>query len=303
MPAGHAVAPIDALAPMVDGRYDDAFVTVEAVHGERPPRRGQTVRTEHFDLTAAMDGRVHLAHAVPRSAVDDDLAGILQDELFGPGWLRGGDLFERVLAGVVRTSAEDALDAWELFYRNTIARLDAPRDPSPDSSGHGCIDGYAPVHDHAFELVTPGSVLELGCCFGFLALRIAGTGRPVIASDVSRGKVRLLDAMAVRLGVPLHTVTADAARFPAEDGLADTVLAIHLLEHLEPAHGTQVVEEALRLAARRVVVAVPLEEEPNETFGHVRTVSLDDLRRWGRASGHRFDVHDLHGGWLVIDVA
>jgi SAM-dependent methyltransferase len=292
--------PIDPLGPTVDGRYDDPFVTVEAVHGERPPRLGHTVRTEHFDLTAG-DGRVHLTHVVPPSRVDGDLAGILLDELFGPGWLRGGDLFERIFTGVVRTCAEDALDGWELFYRNTLRRFDASGEATQDGTRHGCIDGYAPVHDHACRLVRPGPVLELGCCFGFLALRLARSGRPVTASSGCRGTVTLLDAMASRLGVPLRTVTADAARFPAEDGVADTVLAIHLLEHLEPAHGAQVVDEALRLATRRVVVAVPLEDEPNETFGHVRTVSLDDLRRWGRASGHAFDVHEFHGGWLVID--
>ena len=120
---------------------------------------------------------------------------------------------------------------------------------------------------------------------------------------MSRGTVALLEAIAPRLGVRLGTTTADAARFPGPDGLADTVLAVHLLEHLEPAHGAQVVAEALRLAVRRVVVAVPLEDEANETYGHVRTVSLDDLCRWGRSTGLACDVHEFHGGWLVIDKA
>ncbi len=166
---------------------------------------------------------------------------------------------------------------------------------------HGSIDGYAPVHDHVMELLVPGSVLELGCCFGFLSLRIAASGRPTTASDVSAGTVRLLAAIAPRLGVDLGTATADAARYPASDGVADTVLAIHLLEHLEPGHGAQVVAEALRLARRRVVVAVPFEEEADETYGHVRTVTMDDLHRWGRSSGRTYDVHEFHGGWLVID--
>lgn len=303
------VGPIDALAPTVGGRYEDPLVTVEAVHGERPALHGRIVRTEHFDVTAE-DGRVKVAHVVPPTAVDDDLAGILQHELFGPGWLRGGDLFERVFTGVVRTSAENALDAWELFYRNTTARLgeSPPGGRAGSSAGragphHGSIDGYAPVHEHTLGLLGRGSVLELGCCFGFLSLRIARSGHPTIASDVSRGTTRLLDAMAPRLGVRLTTVTADAARFPAADGLAETVLAVHLLEHLEPSHGAQVVLEALRLATGRVVVAVPLETEATETFGHVRTVSLDDLRRWGRATRRPFDVHEFHGGWLVIDAA
>jgi SAM-dependent methyltransferase len=294
------VDPIDPLAPVVDGRYEDALVTVGRLCGDRPAVAARTVRTDHFDLTSRR-GRVEVSHVVPAAAVDDDLAGLLSGELFGPGWLRGADLFERVFTGVVRSSADDALDSWELFYRNTLARLDAPGPRKNGPGAHGCIDGYAPVHDHALDLLTPGRVLELGCCFGFLSLRIARTGRTITASDVSPGTVGLLAAMAPRLGVRVSTVTADAARFPGPDRLADTVLAIHLLEHLEPAHGARVVAEAVRLAARRVVVAVPLEREADETYGHVRTVSLDDLRRWGRTSGLAFDVHEHHGGWLVLD--
>ena len=293
------VTPIDALAPLVDGGYDDPHVRVTAGRLGAEP----AVRTGHFDVTFGA-GRVQVAHGLPPSEVDDDLTGLLQDELFGPGWLRGGDLFERVFTGVVRTSAEDALAAWELFYRNTLTRLAAGR--AQPTAGRACrdlssIDAYAPVHEHALELLAGDSVLELGCCFGFLALQTARTGRTTTASDVSPGTVRLLAAMAPRLGVRLSTVTADAARFPRDDGLADTVLAVHLLEHLEPDHGAQVVAEALRLARRRVVVAVPLESEADETYGHLRTVSLDDLRSWGRATGHPFDVHELHGGWLVSD--
>ncbi len=158
------------------------------------------------------------------------------------------------------------------------------------------------MHDHAIGLLAPGPVLELGCCFGFLSLRVARTGRPTRASDVSRRTVDLLETMAPRLGIPLTTTNADAARFPGPDALAETVLAVHLLEHVEPAHSSQVLAEALRLASRRVVVAVPLEEEVNETYGHVRTVSLDELHRWGRATGLSYDVHEFHGGWLVVDL-
>lgn len=294
------IGPIDPLAPTVAGRYEDAVVTVEAAHGPRGARGTTTVRTPHFDVTPT-GGRVHVTHVVPPGQVDDDLAGLLQDELFGPGWLRGPDLYERVFTGVVRTGAEDALASWELFYRNTLARLEAS--PSPGSGGgpHGSIAGYAPVSDHALELLPArGSVLEMGCGFGFLSLRAAGDGRLTTASDVSAGTVRLLARLAPRLGADLTTLVADAARHPGADRSVDTVLAVHLLEHLDAAHGAQVLAEALRLAARRVVVAVPL-EEANETYGQVRTVSLDELHRWGRASGCRYDVHEHHGGWLVLD--
>ena len=295
--------PIDPLGPTAPGWYVDDLVRVHAVGPVRQRRPGG-VRTEHFDLHH-VGTRVHLDHAVPPGRVDDDLAGLLADELFAPGWLRGTELFERVLTGIVRSSSPDPLESWLLFYRNTLVRVEASLagDGAVGSarSGHGTIADYAPVYAHAASLLAPGSVLELGSCFGFLSLRLAGEGRRVTASDVAPGTVRLLAALAPLLGVPLRTVVADAARFPDVDGCADTVLAVHLLEHLDPAHGDRVVAEAVRLARRRVVLAVPLEDEADETWGHVRTVTLDDLRAWGRATGSPYEVHEHHGGWLVVE--
>jgi SAM-dependent methyltransferase len=291
--------PIDPFAPTVSGRYEDDLVVVESANGIRPRRGRRSVRTEHFNV-APVDGRLVVRHVLSAEQVDDDLAGLLACELFGPGWVRGAELFERIFTGVVRSTADDALDSWELFYRNTLRRLDEPVAGSP-MSAHGSIADYAPVYEHASRLVRPGSVLELGCCFGFLSLRLAMAGHVVTASDISAGTIRLLDEVAPRLGVTLDTRVADGARVPAEGAAFTNVLAIHLLEHLDHAHGARVVEEAVRLAARRVVIAVPLEQEVDETYGHVRTVSLLDLHRWGRASGRDYEVHEHHGGWLVID--
>lgn len=292
-------APIDPLQACLDGAYVDEVVEVRA-QGPVPPRRAlHTIRTEHFDVHNDGD-LLHVGHRVPPELVDDDLAGMLADELFGPGWLRGPDLFERIFTGTVRTSRSGALDSWELFYRNTMVRLEQCVD-GPGVGGHSTIADYAPVYARAESLLAPGSVLELGSCFGFLSLRIAASGRRTTASDLSPGTTRLLAEIAPRLGIPLTAVAADAGHFPGDDASADTVLAIHLLEHLDAEHGERVLAEAVRVAARRVVIAVPLEEEADETWGHVRTISLDDLTEWGRATGLPFEVSEHHGGWLVLD--
>ncbi|NHA67419.1 mycofactocin oligosaccharide methyltransferase MftM [Phycicoccus flavus] len=306
------VAPIDALAPVLGGCYRDGVVAVRP-RGVGARRRLGTVRTAHFDL-GREGGELVVEHALTLDDVDDDLAGLLSDELFEPGWLRGAELFERVFTGVVVTCAEDPLVAWEAFYANTLAAVGASSDPvtAPalaPGSGHGAIRDYAPVYAHAEALVAEGAasgrtVLELGSCFGFLALRLAMRGRAVTASDVSAGTMRLLAAMAPRLGVDVRTLTCGAAHVPEPDSGADVVLAVHLLEHLEPEHADLVVAEARRLAARRVVVAVPLESSPSEQYGHVWSVTLEALRRWGECSpGWRAEVHEHHGGWLVLDRA
>ncbi len=304
-PGVTAVAPIDPLGPgRPGGWYVDDLVQVRAVGALRQWSR-DSVRTEHFDVRH-VGPRVHIDHWVPASRIDDDVAGLLADELFTPGWLRGTELFERIFTGVVRSSTPDALESWLLFYRNSLVRV--AQELGGDGgrgrvSGHGTIADYAPVYGHAEQLLAEGSVLELGSCFGFLSLRLAGQGRAVIASDVAAGTMRLLATIAPLLGVRVGTRVADASRYPDADDCADNVLAIHLLEHLDPDQGTRTVAEAVRLARRRVVVAVPLEDEADETWGHVRTVTLDDLRAWGEATGLPHQVHELHGGWLVIDVS
>ncbi len=296
---------IDPLGPLVDGVYRDALVEVRAQQGPTPRRDLHTVRTPHFDLTP-VGHRIVVTHRVPLERVDDDLSGLLADELFRPGWLRGSDVFEHLFTGIVLSSDRDPLAAWERFYRNTLDHVATVLRRSPGQgvpvSTHGTIADYAPVYAHAERLLAPGSALELGSCFGFLALRLAAAGREVVASDISPGTVDLLSAVAPRLGVPLAARVADAARMPLPDRHADNVLAIHLLEHLDAEHGDRVLAEALRLARRRVVVAVPLEDEADETWGHVRTVSLRDLLAWGRASGLPHRVFRHHGGWLVIDL-
>jgi ubiquinone/menaquinone biosynthesis C-methylase UbiE len=123
----------------------------------------------------------------------------------------------------------------------------------------------------------------------------------VVATDVSAGTVRLLDAVATRLGTPIRTLVADAARVPLPDGSVDTVTAIHLLEHLEPDHGEAVLAEALRLARSRVIIAVPFETEPDTAFGHVRTFDLDTLDALGRATALSYQVAEHHGGWLIVE--
>jgi len=296
------LAVIDALRPCPEsGTYVDELVTVRAWEGPRPRRRLGAVRTPHFDVQRE-GHHVHLCHALRPDQIDDDLSGLLSTELFQPGWLRGPDLFERLFTGIVVSSAPEPELAWAAFYRNTLDRIDDALDaPRAEAAAHGTIAQYAPVYRYVEQQLAPGSVLEVGCCFGFLSLRLAAAGRQVVASDVSAGTVALLDAAARRLSVPVAARCADAARLPWAAGAVDNVVMIHLLEHLEAPAGDRAVAEAVRVARRRVVVAVPLEDEPDETWGHVRTVTLEDLAAWGAGSGHPYRVVDHHGGWLVID--
>jgi len=235
-------------------------------------------------LTLDADGLVR--HGIGPAELSNDLAGWIADDLVTPGLLdpaRFEDTFVEVVGG-----------AWEDFYRNTLRELAAGGAPG------GTNAGMAPVHDRAAQL-TLGSAVELGCCFGFLSLRLAGDGHDVTAVDLSAGTVALLRTVAPRLGLALRTVAGDATAVPLRDGSADTVLAVHLLEHLPPPLAPVVLGEMLRVARRRVVVAVPFEDEPNPAWGHVRTFDLRALDALGAATGRPHRVAEHHGGWLVIE--
>lgn len=292
--------PIDALAEIPPGRYADGIVEVVRRGAAGPDGPADSVaRTQHFALARTGD-RVRVDHRITPELLDNDLAGLLADELFAPGWLGGAEVFERVFTGVVKTTVDSPVEAWALFYDNTLRRIRAWWDSEP---GADCssLREIVPVYRRALQLVPTGRVLDLGSCFGFLTMLLAERPRTeVVATDLSSGTVELLRRMARHRRLAIGSLVCDSARIPLPDGAFDTVLAVHLLEHLAPEHGWAVLVEALRLARHRVVVAVPLEESPTLAYGHVRTFDLDALRALGRSTGESFTVDEHHGGWLVI---
>ena len=90
----------------------------------------------------------------------------------------------------------------------------------------------------------------------------------------------------------------------------DTVLAVHVLEHLPAEVSALALAQLRRVARHRVVVAVPLEEAPDPTFGHVQAFDLRRLARIGadpetpespESPGWSQAVYAADGGWLVLD--
>jgi SAM-dependent methyltransferase len=184
---------------------------------------------------------------------------------------------------------------WTVFYRNTLTAL-------ATGGAHGGTNaGMAPVHDRAAALAVGPHVVELGCCFGFLSLRLAADGHRVTAVDLVPGTARLLAHVSEKLRTPVTTLAGNALTVPLQDASADTVFAVHLLEHLPRSLDAAVFTNMLRVARQRVVVAVPFEDEPAPAWGHVRTFDLDDLHALGAATGLPYTVDEHHGGWLTVE--
>ncbi|RDH77546.1 class I SAM-dependent methyltransferase [Mycolicibacterium moriokaense] len=285
--------PIDPLAPAPRGEWTGHGVRVRRRIGPHRPHRGvNSVCNERFCVQR--DGhQLTVIHDLTSAEISDDLT-LRLEELADAGLLRGRRDFELVFTGVVRSTVDGGAAAFLHFYRNSIARLE---------SG---LASFAPVHERAAELVHGRSLIDLGSCFGFFPLRVARRDISVLATDLSAPTMRLLDLAATRLRRPVRTMCCDATRVPLPDRHADTVTALHLLEHLTSGDADAVLAEAIRLARRRVVIAVPFEDEPRACYGHVQRFDVAVLNRLGERIGARYPgvgvrVDEHHGGWLIID--
>lgn len=277
--------------------------------------------TPHFAL-GRNGRRLVLAHTLRQ--VDNDVCVLLAQELFAPGWVDGTEAFERLMTGVVLSCHDDAVAAWEAFYRASLARLRSlcsvgadhlAAGPAADRSGEGAIAGFAPVYRRALDLVREAgtrTLLDLGTCFGFFPLLMASEAASaaapaseVCAADLCLGSCVLLGRMARRLGTPVPVLACDADDIPVSDDGMDTVTLLHVLEHVGRERAERILGEVVRVARRRVVIAVPLESVPDATFGHVQAITTRDLQLWGESIATRGPwearVEEYHGGWLMLD--
>lgn len=285
---------LDPLAPSPRGSWSAYGVRVRRRHGPHHCEPGLgSFCTPRF-CTQRRGRLLTVTHDLSPHELSDELAVLLADQLVESGALTGQPEFELVFTGVVRSTVDGGLPAWLRFYRNSLTKLEAG------------ATAFAPVHEHAASLVSGHSVVDLGSCFGFFPLRLSKRGIAVTATDLTGPTMDLLDLASTHLRRPLRTLRCNATSVPLPDGAADTVTALHLIEHLTPEAAELVVNEALRLARRRVLIAVPFEDVPRECYGHIQRFDLDALSRLGarvRAEhpGVSASVSEFHGGWLVLD--
>ena len=284
---------VDPFAPAEAGSFSASGVRVRRRVGSHCAHRHRhSVCTPRF-CTRRHGGVLDVVHDLRPEELSDD-SRLLAEELDDIGVLHGQPEFELVFTGIVRSTVDGIMPAWLRFYRNSLDRLEDG------------VAAFAPVHKHAASLLVGSRLVDLGSCFGFLPLRLAARGMDVVATDLSAPTVKLLARVSRTLRRPVQTICCDAASVPLPERDADTVTAVHLLEHLTPAMAGDVVDEALRLARRRVVVAVPFEDEPRACYGHIQRFDTAALRGLAaqvqrRHPGVRAGVHDYHGGWLILD--
>jgi hypothetical protein len=256
--------------------------------------------TPHFSVFSR-GGFTVVVHRLKPGEIDNDLAETLAGELVRPGLVEVPDAFERCFAGVVVSSAESPEKAWRAFYENTLTGLEAAA--SGERGGSGPVSDFGRIYDRARRLVEGSTVLDVGTCFGFfpMFLRHVEPGLEITALDVSEPMADLARRVAKSVAKDVSFVHADARDLPFAGDSFDTVTALHVLEHLPEPDGERVLGAMCRTARRRVVVAVPLEEEPDPAFGHVRSFDRASLLALAEETGWRCEFEEYLGGWIFLE--
>jgi len=257
-----------------------------------------SIETPHFLI---QDGRLQ-----PRfpGGISNELDDHIAAELVPLGLVPDGSAFEQIFVDAVLATqpnggdGSDPMQAWAVFYRNTMRRL-----RRGGRGGTGCVATFARIYGHALSLIRGATVLDVGCCFGFLPLlaaeryphlRVIGTDL-VPASAALAGRISRMQAGRARFAA------ADLLALPFASQAVDTVLAVHVLEHLPAGACRPALAQLCRVARHRVVIAVPLEEIPDRTFGHLQAFDLPRLAALGDVPGWSQAAHAADGGWLVLD--
>jgi tellurite methyltransferase len=137
-----------------------------------------------------------------------------------------------------------------------------------------------------------GSVLDLGCGLGNLALEAAKRGCQVTAVDASRPAVRRVRGAARKLGLGIRVVAAEADMFSIEEQY-DSVVSIGLLMFFEEARALALLGD-LQRAVRPGGVAVVNVLIEGTTFMEMFDPKSHHLFRRG-------EIDVAFGGWDVLE--
>lgn len=172
---------------------------------------------------------------------------------------------------------------------------------SPKASGYLSEYSFRREREMVLEAVgaEPGTVVDLACGAGLVALPLAKAGHRVIGVDFNAAACR----QAGRNG--LGAIRGNAFRLPLADGLADTVLNVEFVQSYDPEAVEQMLHEVVRVlrpAGRLVIVwghraalihriVHPIASIPDRRHGWGPSFNHTPLRirAAGKRAGLRFD--------------
>ncbi len=288
-------------------------------------RQGWSIRrTSHFLLAwrakvaeEPLSVEQLLAHWLSEQESDNRLVDYLQQELVRDGWLQSEADFSAVLNALIVSFEPTApVRAWRRFALNTFTQLSEriAQGPASIATGSETIAAFATIYRRLLSLLWGRSLLDVGCACAYWPLLVARGGHcspeSIVAVDRRAEALRLSALLAEALGLAaqLRLEQRDLCQ-PAflRLGQFDTVTAIHLLEHLEESELPLALKQLLKVTRRRLLIAVPYEEQAQACYGHRQVFSPAKLQFWGQWCLAQLEeeavywCEDLCGGLLVIE--
>jgi SAM-dependent methyltransferase len=283
--------------------------------------------TRHFSICQkpAGKGAAIVMHTFRETTVDGDLPSLVAGELGADGLLTTAQEYGDALFAIVASTSPPSLRCsgcgrlhldnpgiWRGYCLNTLRRLRpllAEGSASSDS-GASDISRFAAVYRRIAGYGVGRSLLDVGTNLGLLPVLLAelAPGKTIVGCDNRPDAVAAASDLAgvVGGGKPAFILGDVLAPDFPKVGRFDMVVMAHLLEHLSEPEVPIALENALRVTAGRLVVAVPYEERTQALFGHRQVFTPEKLRSWGewcveRLGGGRFLTERVAGGLLIVD--
>jgi SAM-dependent methyltransferase len=283
--------------------------------------------TPSFSICQKPEGKggAIVMHTFGETTVDGDLASLVAGELGADGLLTTEQEYGDALFAIVASTSPPSLrcsacgrlhldnpSIWRGYCLNTLHRLRPLLAEGSPSSGSRTSDisRFAAVYRRVAGCSVGRSLLDVGTNLGLLPVLLAelAPGTTIVGCDNRPDAVVVASdlAGAVGGGRPAFILRdVLAPDFPAV-GRFDTVVMVHLLEHLSEPDVPVALENALRVTSSRLIVAVPYEETAQVLFGHRQLFTPEKLRSWGewcveRLGGGSFKTERVAGGLLLVD--
>ena len=216
-----------------------------------------------------------------------------------PQWTGDGFLVDGELTRVVSYLPEQAGGGgWDDDLAGLMGREDSENKPIAEASRRNVLDRLRQCLPQGAPVV-----LEVGCSSGSMlrAIREAFPGAMLMGAEYSR---RALDKAAENVaGVPL--VALDITDCPLPPGIADTVVILNVLEHIE--NDGLALEQVFRLLkpGGTLILEVPagpgLYDGFDKSVGHWRRYAMGPLVRLCRGAGFEVRARS-HLGCLLYPV-
>lgn len=257
-----------------------------------------------------------IVHWFAPEEINSDVSHYLVRELKPFGILTQSQHFGQIQGGIIGSLfPDDVRRAWRFFGENTLQRLltfmaTAYTPPLPD---YATIGMFATLYQRVLELRVGPRFLDAGCASGFLPLLVSERVpflTEIVGVDIQQEAFEVAQKLAEER--QLRNVRFAQADLLSDDfcqlGRFDTVVALHVLEHVTEEEMYQALKNLLMVASQRLILAVPYEgNEPELAYGHLQVFTRAKLEAVGNwclqylGGSGRMWCEDCVGGLLLIE--